>query len=178
MGDAQQQSGDLPALTQRVLGQWRRRLRRLADDERPRSGDRGESERILVQALLRATIARMSSGDEILPALAAAAARYGTVQHRERIDPTGLCDELGALRAVTWEILKEDDPRTHEEALRRIFLFDRALSVVFRAAVTAGYDPQEVHRSAGCGEVAKGQGSAASRIEPPPPTDASPGSEG
>ena len=108
-------------------------------DARPRSGDRGESERILVASLLRTTQSQVTNKDTP-SALATAAAQYGARQRRERIDPGGLCDELGSLRAVVWEFLKEADGTDHERSLKRILAFDCALSIVSRAALRAGYD--------------------------------------
>jgi len=143
---------NLSALTARVIARWRTRLRRLPDG-RERSGERGDNERNLVRILLRATETESSTEDESLPALAAAAARYGAGQRRERIDPGGLCDELGALRNAVWEVLKEQDPDPHRKALARILSFDRALSIVLRAAVTAGYDPEQARDSIRCRAV-------------------------
>jgi len=140
--------GEPVTLLNRVLTRWRGRLRRLSDS-RPRSGERGESERLLVGALLRAT----ESDESGLPGLAAAAARYGAGQRRERIDPGGLCDELGSLRAVVWEVLKERGPVDAERALGRILRFDRALSIVIRAALKAGYDPEDAKRSINCAHI-------------------------
>jgi hypothetical protein len=125
-------------LTARILRQWRQRLRRLGDN-RPRAGDRGENERLLVGALLRAS---SSADDEVLPGLAAAASCYGAGQRRARLDPTGLCDELSSLRQVVWKQLKEEDPSV-ESAADRILRFDQALSIVLKAAVTAGYPSQQ-----------------------------------
>src|SRR5690348_1191137 len=146
-------SGEPVTLLNRVLSRWRGRLRRLADS-RPRSGERGESERLLVGALLRATDSDESMDDRLLPGLAAAAARYGAGQRRERIDPGGLCDELGSLRAVVWEVLKERTPVDAEQSLVRILRFDRALSIVIRAALRAGYDPEDAKRSISCARMA------------------------
>src|SRR5690349_13042376 len=91
-------ASDVEHLTSEVLRQWRQRLRRRSD-ERPRTGDRGESERLLVGALLRAS---SSNDDTILPGLAAAAAQYGAGQRRDRPDPASLCDELSCLRQIVW----------------------------------------------------------------------------
>jgi hypothetical protein len=125
---------DVEPLTNQILREWRRRLRR-GEDARPRSGDRGERERLLVAALLRASSAK---DDALLPGLAAAAAQYGAGQRRGRIDPGGLCDELSCLRNIVWDELKSRAPSVHD-AVDRILRFDRALSVVMKAAVTAGY---------------------------------------
>lgn len=121
-------------LTSEILRRWRQRLRRRGDD-RPRSGDRGESERLLVAALLRAS---SSNDDSVLPGLAVAAAQYGTGQRRDRLDPGGLCDELASLRQIVWTELKSGQPDVNA-AVDRILRFDRALSIVVKAAVTAGY---------------------------------------
>lgn len=128
-------ASDVEHLTSDVLRRWRKRLRRRSDD-RPRTGDRGESERLLVGALLRAS---SSKDDTILPGLAAAAAQYGAGQRRDRLDPGGLCDELSCLRQIVWSELKSRQSNVHE-AVDRILRFDRALSIVVKAAVTAGYD--------------------------------------
>jgi hypothetical protein len=125
---------DVDHITSDILRRWRRRLRRRADD-RPRSGDRGESERLLVATLLRAS---SSNDDSILPGLAAAAAQYGSGQRRDRPDPGGLCDELSCLRQLVWTELKSQEPSVNA-AVDRILRFDRALSIVVKAAVTAGY---------------------------------------
>lgn len=128
---------DIDRMTSEILRQWRDRLRRRADD-RPRSGDRGERERLLVAALLRASNAK---DDAILPGLAAAAAQYGAGQRHDRLDPGGLCDELSCLRHIVWNKLKSKEP-TVDKAVDRILRFDRALSIVVKAAVTAGYSPR------------------------------------
>ena len=127
-------ASDVDHLTSDILRRWRRQLRRRSDD-RPRAGDRGESERLLVGALLRAS---SSKDDTILPGLAAAAAQYGAGQRRDRLDPGGLCDELSCLRQIVWSELKSRQSAVHE-AVDRILRFDRALSIVVKAAVTAGY---------------------------------------
>ena len=127
-------ASDVEHLTTSILRRWRQRLRRRAD-ARPRGGDRGESERLLVGALLRASSAQ---DDTILPGLAAAAAQYGAGQRRDRLDPGGLCDELSSLRQIVWSELKSHQSSVHE-AVDRILLFDRALSIAVKAAVTAGY---------------------------------------
>jgi hypothetical protein len=142
-------------LVARILSRWRGRLRRLPD-RRPRTGERGDSERVLVSTLLRIISSDESSAEENLPGLAVAAARYGAGQRRERIDPGGLCDELSSLRSVVWEVLKERDDPSRTEAVERIFRFDRALSIVTRAALKAGYDPEEAKRSIHCGDVIAG----------------------
>ena len=159
-GSASEAPNTLNTLTTRVLTRWRGRLRRLPDG-RARSGERGDSERNLVRTLLRATEPVASSDDENLAALAAAAARYGAGQRRERIDPGGLCDELGALRGTVWEVFKEVDPKPHHDALGRILAFDRALSIVLRAAVMAGYDPEQARDSTRCHAVESEAGSNA-----------------
>jgi hypothetical protein len=125
---------DIDRLTTEILRQWRSRLRYRSDD-RPRSGDRGERERLLVASLLRAS---SSKDDTILPGLAAAAAQYGAGQRHDRIDPGGLCDELSCLRHIVWSKLKSNEPNV-DKAVDRILRFDRALSIVVTAAVTAGY---------------------------------------
>ena len=127
-------ASDVEHLTSDILRRWRRQLRRRSDD-RPRAGDRGESERLLVGALLRAS---SSKDDTILPGLAAAAAQYGAGQRRDRLDPGGLCDELSCLRQIVWSELKSRQSPVHE-AVDRILRFDRALSIVVKAAMTAGY---------------------------------------
>ena len=129
------QSGEeIEYLTSDILRGWRQRLRRRPNDE-ARSGDRGESERLLVAALLRAS----NSGDDaLLPGLAAAAAQYGAAQRRERLDPGALCDELSLLRQIVWVELKSLDP-TLQKAAARILRFDRAVSIVVKAALAAGY---------------------------------------
>jgi hypothetical protein len=132
--DSRNQNLNVDELTNHVLESWRRQLRRVADNQ-PRTGDRGETERLLVSALLRAS---SSDTDEILPGLASAAARYGAGQQRERLDPGGLCEELASLRQIVWDELKQSDP-TVRSAVDRILRFDRALSIVVKAAVTAGY---------------------------------------
>lgn len=121
-------------LTKDILLRWRQELRRDGDD-RPRSGGRGESEQLLVSTLLRTSSAK---DDAILPALAAAAARYGAEQRRARIDPGGLCDELACLRQIVWGEIKAQ-AREVQDPVDRILRFDRALSIVVKAAVTAGY---------------------------------------
>src|SRR4051794_15602024 len=135
-GDAAADSAprDVDHLTSDVLRRWRILLRRHADD-RPRAGDRGESERLLVATLLRASNA---TDDAMLPALAAAAARYGTDQRRDRLDPGGLCHELAHLRQIVWSELRSDGSPLRD-AVDRILRFDRALSIVVTAALKAGY---------------------------------------
>jgi hypothetical protein len=125
-------SNDIAVLTTRVLTAWRRRLRRMKDAQ-PRSGDRGECERHLVAALLRVTEA---DDDHWLPALAAAAARYGTEQPRARLDPSGLCDEFSALRQVVLKQLPERTLTTPDAASARLHRLDQAISIVAKAAVT------------------------------------------
>ena len=136
-----------------VLSRWRSRLRR-TPDALPRSGDRGESERLLVANLLRTTEFYEATDEHSLSALAAAAAQYGVGQRRERIDPGALCEELGSLRGVVWEFLKEANRTDYERSLKRILAFDRALSIVIRAALRAGYDADEAKRSIRCEDVA------------------------
>src|SRR6185437_8359795 len=97
-------ASDVERLTGDILQQWRQRLRRRADDS-PRTGDRGEYERLLVGALLRAS---SSADDTILPGLAAAAARYAT--RERRLDPTGLCDELSCLGEIVQSELELRQP--------------------------------------------------------------------
>jgi hypothetical protein len=125
---------DVESLTSAILQRWRQHLRRHSDD-RPRTGDRGESERLLVGALLRAS---SSKDDALLPGLAAAAAQYGAGQQRDKLDPGSLCDELSCLRQIVWSELKSDQSNVNE-AIDRILRFDRALSIVVKAAVRAGY---------------------------------------
>lgn len=127
-------ASDVEHLTSDILRRWRRQLRRRSDD-RPRAGDRGESERLLVSALLRVS---SSKDDTILPGLAAAAAQYGAGQRRDRLDPGGLCDELSCLRKIVWKELQSRQSHV-DEAVDRILRFDRAVSIVMKAAVTAGY---------------------------------------
>lgn len=128
------EAGEIEPLTNDILQRWRRGLRRRPDD-RPRSGDRGESERLLVATLLRAST---SKDDSILPGLAAAAAQYGAGQRRDHLDPGSLCDELSSLRHIVWSELKSHESSVHI-AVDRILRFDRALSIVIKAAMTAGY---------------------------------------
>lgn len=135
-------ASDVEHLTSDILRRWRWQLRRRSDD-RPRAGDRGESERLLVGALLRAS---SSKDDTILPGLAAAAAQYGAGQRRDRLDPGGLCDELSCLRQIVWTELKSRQSHV-DEAVDRILRFDRALSIVMKAAVTAGYADKTVSSS-------------------------------
>jgi hypothetical protein len=124
----------LDGLTGELLAEWRERLRR-DPDVTPRTGDRGENERLLVNTLLRVMNAE---NDNTLAALAAAAARYGASQHRALLDPRVLCDQLGELRDVVWQHLKRGAPAT-KEALGNILRFDRALSIVVKAALNASY---------------------------------------
>ena len=142
-------AGDVDGLTSDILQQWRQRLRRHSDD-RPRTGDRGESERLLVSALLRAA---SSKDDAMLPALAAAAAQYGAGQRRDHIDPGGLCDELTCLRHIVWSQLKSRHPNVNE-AVDRILRFDRALSIAVKAAMTAGYEEKTLSGEPPCSERA------------------------
>ena len=123
-------ASDVERLTGDILQQWRQRLRRRADDS-PRTGDRGEYERLLVGALLRAS---SSADDAILPGLAAAAARYAT--RERRLDPTGLCDELSCLGEIVQSELKSRQPSV-DLATDPVLGLDRALSIVVKAAVTA-----------------------------------------
>jgi hypothetical protein len=124
------EASDVDRLTGDILQQWRQRLRRRADDS-PRTGDRGEYERLLVGALLRAS---SSANDEILPGLAAAAARYAT--RERRLDPTGLCDELSCLGEIVQSELELRQPSV-DQATDPVLGLDRALSIVVKAAVTA-----------------------------------------
>ena len=130
-------SGEIAALTTRVLAAWRRRLRRRKDTH-PRSSDRGESERHLVAALLRVT----ESDDQFLPALAAAAAAYGTEQPRARLDPVGLRNEFAALRQVVLDQLTPSASVNPDVASARIRRLDQALSVVAKAAVLVECEPR------------------------------------
>ena len=138
-------TADVDLLTNEILREWRQRLRRRGG-ARPRSGDRGESERLLVAAILRA-----SQDEEVLPGLAAAAAQYGAGQRRDRLDPNGLCDELSCLRQIVWSELKAHAPSVND-AVDRILRVDRALSIVVKAALTAGYEAQALGRDAPCAE--------------------------
>ena len=138
---------EVERVTSDILRRWRRRLRRRADD-RPRSGDRGETERLLVASLLRAS---SSNDDTVLPGLAAAAAQYGAGQRRDRLDPSGLCDELACLRHLVWSEFRSHEPSVHE-AVDHILRFDRALSIVVKAAVTAGYSERTLAQDSPCSE--------------------------
>jgi len=129
-------SREIAALTTRVLAAWRKRLRRRKDPH-PRTSDRGESERHLVAALLRVT----ENDDQSLPALAAAAARYGTEQPRARLDPVGLCDEFEALRQIVLNQLTERGSANPDVASARIRRLDQALSIVAKAAVLTERKP-------------------------------------
>lgn len=140
-------ASDIEHLTSEILQRWRQRLRRRSDD-RPRTGDRGESERLLVGALLRAAC---SKDDSMLPGLAAMAAQYGAGQRRDRLDPGGLCDELSCLRQIVWSELKARQSNVND-AVDRILRFDRALSIVVKAAVTAGYVTKTVAGQAPCSD--------------------------
>lgn len=120
-----------------VLSKWRVKLRRLSDN-RPRSDERGQSERILVESLLRVLD---DESEAHLTALAAAAARYGGAPRNNRMDPDALCEEFSALRLIVWDVVKVRDQGTNEQSVTRILRFDRALSIVIRAAVKAGYAP-------------------------------------
>jgi len=126
---------DIAALTTRVLAAWRKRLRR-RKDAHPRTSDRGESERHLVAALLRVT----ENDDRCLPALAAAAARYGTEQPRARLDPVGFCDEFVALRQIVLKQLTEHGSLNPDVASTRVRRLDQALAIVTKAAVLTGYE--------------------------------------
>lgn len=132
-----------------VLSKWRRQLR--GTPEAPaRSGERGDCEYVLVANLLRVT----DSDDEAnLAALAAVAARYGASDRRQRIDPGALCEEFSALRMIVWELLEDQYEGTGEQSVTRILRFDRALSIVIRAALRAGYDPDEIKKSLRCAEL-------------------------
>jgi hypothetical protein len=131
------ESREIAALTTRVLAAWRKRLRRRKDAE-PRTSDRGECERHLVAALLRVT----ENDDECLPALAAAAARYGTEQPRARLDPTGLCDEFVALREIVLNQLTEHGSPNDTATSARIRRLDQALSIVAKAAGSTDFQPR------------------------------------
>ena len=145
-------ASDVEHLTSDILRRWRRQLRRRSDD-RPRAGDRGESERLLVGALLRASSAK---DDALLPGLAAAAAQYGAGQRRDRLDPGGLCDELSCLRQIVWSELQQRQSHVNE-AVDRILRFDRALSIVVKAAVRAGYTENTVSDSPPCSKTESGE---------------------
>jgi hypothetical protein len=127
-------SREIADLTTRVLAAWRKRLRR-RKDAHPRTSDRGESERHLVAALLRV----IDEDDQCLPALAAAAARYGTEQPRARLDPAGLCDEFVVLRQIVLNQLTERGPADPNVASARICRLDQALSIVAKAAVSTEF---------------------------------------
>jgi len=150
---------DIERLTSEILRRWRVRLRRLADD-RPRLGDRGESERLLVAALLRAS---NSKDDTLLPGLAVAAAQYGAGQRRDRLDPGGLCEELSLLRELVWSELKSQEPNV-QNAVTRILRFDRALSIVVKAAVRAGYGDQTAPGESLCSHEQQAESSEAADI--------------
>lgn len=152
---------DIDRLTSDILRRWRMRLRRRADD-RPRAGDRGESEQLLVAALLRASHAK---DDTILPGLAATAAQFGAGQRRDRLDPGGLCDELSLLREIVWEDFKSRETSVHN-AVDRILRFDRALSIVIKAAVSAGYVDRRDAGESPCANAEPGEGSPPAREEP------------
>ena len=139
MADESQSSDDIArreiaALTTRVLAAWRRRLRR-SKDAHPRTSDRGECERHLVAGLLRA----IENDDQCLPALAAAAARYGTEQPRARLDPAGLCEEFVVLRQIVLNQLTERGPSDPDVASARICRLDQALSIVAKAAASTEF---------------------------------------
>jgi hypothetical protein len=136
-------TNDIGILTSRVLTAWRKRLRRMKD-ARPRGGDRGESERHLVSALLRVTEA---GDDHWLPALAAAAARYGTEQPRARLDPSGLCNEFAALRQIVLKQLPEAGLAGPDAASARIHRLDQAIAIVAKAAVSADTESQRTSNS-------------------------------
>lgn len=128
-------SDEIADLTTRVLAAWRKRLRRRKDAQ-PRTSDRGECERLLVAALLRVT----ESDDQCLPALAAAAARYGTEQPRARLDPVGFCDEFVALRQIVLKQLTMRGSPNPDVASTRIRRLDQALSIVTKAAVVTEFE--------------------------------------
>lgn len=128
-------SREIAALTTRVLAAWRKRLRR-RNDAHPRTSDRGECERHLVAALLRVT----ENDDQCLPALAAAAARYGTEQPRARLDPVGFCDEFVVLRQIVLKQLAERGSPNPDVASTRIRRLDQALSIVAKAAVLTEFE--------------------------------------
>ena len=155
------ETGRIERLTSQILQRWRQRLRRRADD-RPRTGDRGESERMLVGTLLRASNVE---DDTILPGLAAAAAQYGAGQRRDRLDPGGLCDELSCLRQIVWSELKVQQPSV-TQAVDRILRFDRALSIVVKAAVTAGYSEKTAPGAPPCSGSESAQAHAGERATP------------
>lgn len=133
------ESREIAALTTRVLAAWRKRLRR-KKDMHPRTSDRGESERHLVAALLRVT----ENDDQCLPALAAAAARYGTEQPRARLDPLGLCDEFDALREIVLKQLTEHGSPNPTATSARTRRLDQALSIVAKAAVSTELQPRRM----------------------------------
>jgi hypothetical protein len=129
---------DEDAITE-ILADWRRRLRS-APDLQPREGVRGQRERSLTRALLAAADApeNSASATESLGKLAMIAALYGADQPRERLDPGALCEELAHLRQAVWHFLREQR-LSPDVATRRIFGFDRALTLALRAALTGGY---------------------------------------
>ena len=126
---------EIAALTTRVLAAWRKRLRRMKDAH-PRTSERGECERHLVAALIRAT----ENNDECLPALAAAAARYGTEQPRARLDPVGVCAEFVALRQIVLNQLTERGMANPDLASARVRRLDQALSIVAKAAILSEHE--------------------------------------
>jgi hypothetical protein len=126
-----------------ILADWRRRLR-ASPDLQPRQGVRGQRERSLTRALLTAAEAREGSpqATESLGKLAMIAALYGADQPRERLDPGALCEELGHLRQAVWHHLRHMQ-LDNDSATRRIFAFDRALTLALRAALLGGYQCTE-----------------------------------
>ena len=119
-----------------IVTAWREQTRTVADPT-PRSGDRGDAERALVQSLLAACVAE-NMDDEILRAVAMTAVRYGTECQCTRVDPSHLLQELDALRRATFGVLRTSTPT---EASQHIIRFDRALSVAYRASLRSSHRP-------------------------------------
>jgi hypothetical protein len=62
-----------------------------------------------------------------------ASTAYGQDQPSGRVDPATLCTQLGELRQVIWEELRETS--APQDATERILRLDRALTVVLRASI-------------------------------------------
>ena len=123
-------AAEIADLTTRVLAAWRKRLRRKKDGP-PRSGERGDCERLLVTALLRVC---QADDEQCLPALAAAAAHYGTEQPGARLNPRGLGDEFVALHQIIAKQLARVDSNTDAPSVARLVRLDQAMSIVAKAA--------------------------------------------
>jgi len=121
---------EIAALTTRVLAAWRKRLRRKKDGP-PRTGERGDCERHLVSALLR--VSQMDD-EQSLPALAAAAAHYGTEQPGARLTPRGLGDEFAALRQIIVKQLTRAGSNDGAAAAACLGRLDQAIAIVAKAA--------------------------------------------